>query len=278
MTPSPERTVTMERILLGYDASDGADAALDWVTDRALSRRARVEVVIVTNPFLQDQPRAEDDLARAEHRLRAANPTLPIETERIDGLMPRALTDAAADADLLVIGVDTDSSIREALHGWMSLRVSATATVPTCIVPSGWSEKSGPITVGLASDPSSDAALTFAASESAAAGEILRIVHAWLGPIPATTVSSQRDVRAQHMQLMDRAVERLQEVAPDSAVDRVLIHDNAASALSIAASDSSLMVLGTHGRGVLAGGFFGSVGQDLIGRLEVPIIVVPSGR
>lgn len=268
----------MERILLGYDASDGADAALDWVTDRALRRRARVEVVLVTNPFLQDQPRAEEDLARAERHLRTANPSLPIETARIGGMMPRALTEAATHADLLVIGVDTGRPVREALHGWMSLRVSATATVPTCIVPSGWVEMSGPVTVGLASDPSSDAALTFAASEAAAAGESLRLVHAWSGPIPSTTVSSQRDVRAQHTQLMNQTIERLHDDAPELVVDRVLIHDNATSALSIAASDSSLLVLGTHGRGVLAGGFFGSVGQDLIGRLEIPVVVVPSGR
>ncbi|TQK18843.1 nucleotide-binding universal stress UspA family protein [Microbacterium sp. SLBN-154] len=276
----------MERILLGYDASDGADAALDWVTDRALRRQARVEVVLITNPFLQDQPRAEEDLARAEQRLRTANPALPVEATRIDGLMPRALTDAAEDADILVIGVDNGHSIREALHGWMSLRVSAMATVPTCIVPSGWTETSGPVTVGLATDRSSDAALTFAAAEAAAAGETLRIVHAWSGPIlptgapaaAAATASAPRAVRAQHEQLMHETIERLQRDFSGLAVDQVLIHDNAVSVLSKAAGDSSLLVLGTHGRGLLAGGFFGSVGQDLIGRLDVPVAVVPSGR
>lgn len=50
------------------------------------------------------------------------------------------------------------------------------------------------------------------------------------------------------------------------------------SALSAAAADSSLLVLGTHGRGVLAGGFYGSVGQDLIGHVAAPVVVVPSGR
>jgi nucleotide-binding universal stress UspA family protein len=59
----------------------------------------------------------------------------------------------------------------------------------------------------------------------------------------------------------------------------VLLQDNAVSALSAAAADSSLLVLGTHGRGVLAGGgFYGSVGQDLIGHVAAPVVVVPSGR
>ncbi|WP_218869269.1 universal stress protein [Microbacterium sp. AK009] len=276
----------MERILLGYDAGDGADAALDWVTERALRRRARVEVVIVTNPFLQDQPRADGDLARAERRLRTADASLPIETARIDGRMPRALTAAATHADLLVVGADIGRPMREALHGWMSLRVSATATVPTCVVPSGWSETRGPVTVGLAADASSDGALAFAAAEGDAAGETVRVLHAWSGPLPTRTlpaaasaaVSPPRDVRAQHEELLHDAVEGLHRDIPGLTVDPVLIHDNPVSALSRAARDSSLLVLGTHGRGVLAGGFFGSVGQDLIGRLPTPIAVVPSGR
>lgn len=272
----------MERILLGYDASEGADAALDWVADRALHRDARVEVILVTNPLLNDRAQAEQDLARAEQRLYIQVPDLPVESAGITGRMPKALTDAAVDADLLVIGIEASRPVREALHGWMSLRVSARATVPTCIVPVGWSARSGPVTLALATDDSSDTASALAAAEAVAAEESLRVVHAWSMPITtagsAATAVTFQEARAQHAALLDRAVERVRSTAPELDVDAVLIQDNAVSALTSAAGDSSLVVMGTHGRGVMAGGFYGSVGQDLIGGIDIPVVVVPSGR
>jgi nucleotide-binding universal stress UspA family protein len=272
----------MERILLGYDASEGADAALDWVADRALHRDARVEVVIVTNPLLPDTAQAEQDLARAEQRLSIQVPNLPVESVGVTGRMPKALTDAAVDADVLVIGIEAGRPVREALHGWMSLRVSARSTVPTCIVPAGWSARSGPVTLALATDDSSDPAFAFAAAEAIAADETLRVVHAWSMPITtagaAAAVVTSRDARAQHAALLDRSVERLRSTAPGLHVEASLRQDNAVSALTHAAQDSSLVVMGTHGRGVMAGGFYGSVGQDLIGVIDIPVIVVPSDR
>lgn len=271
----------MERILLGYDASAGAESALEWVADRALRRDTRVEVVIVTNPLLQDRPVAEEQLDRAEQRLHTHVPSLPVETARIDGRMPAALTDAAADADILAIGVDSSRPIRESLHGWMSLRISAKSNVPTCIVPAGWSGTGGPVTLGLATDASSEGALTFAAAEAVAARENLRIVHAWASAMTADGGAStvpRRRARTQHHELLSAAAGRIRQSHPDLTIEPVLLEDNAVSALTIAAADSSLLVLGTHRRGLLAGGLYGSVGQDIVGHVSAPVVVVPPGR
>lgn len=271
----------MQRILLGYDAHDGAEAALEWVADRARREDSIVEVVIVTNPLLQDQPLAEDQLRDAEQRLHALVPAVPVETERIDRRLPSALTEAAAGADLLVIGIDPDRPMREALHGWKALRVSARATVPTCIVPARWSAIDGPVTLGLAEQPPSEAAVVFAATEALDRGESLRVVHAWVEPFSTAGVSAATVSRREALELntgvLDRAVERIRHEFPDLKVEPILIRDNAVAALSASARDSSLVVIGTHGRGVLAGGFYGSVGQDLIGAVHTPVVVVPSG-
>lgn len=269
----------MERILLGFDGSDGASSALEWVADRSLRGDSIVEVVIVTNPLLQDRPLAEEQLAQAEQRLHSRIPSLPVETERVDGLMPSALTDAATGVDILVIGVDSDRPVREALHGWMALRVSAKATVPTCIVPAGWSVVDGPVSVGLSQEPHNDSAAVFAATEALARGESLRVVHAWVEPPTSAGTTavdvSRRATFRRHSEVVERAVERLRTDFPTLTIEPVLIRDNAVAALAAAASDSSLLVIGTHGRGVLAGGFYGSVGQDLIGAVRTPVVVVP---
>lgn len=267
----------MERILLGYDGNAGAEAALDWVADRALRNDARVEVVIVTNPLLQDRPRAESQITGAEQRLRTKVPSLPIETARIEGVMPGALTDEATDADLLVIGIDPGRPVREALHGWMSLRISAKSPVPTCIVPAGWSAASGPVTVGVAQDASSGTASAFAATEAAKAGESLRVVHAWSPPTGGGAAgASRRQELSRHREVIDRVIASVHQTHPDVPTDPVLVGDNAVAALTAAAADSSLLVVGTHRRGVLAGGFYGSVGQGLIGSVHTPVVVVPS--
>jgi nucleotide-binding universal stress UspA family protein len=267
----------MERILLGYDGNAGADAALEWVADRAWHRDARVEVVIITNPLLQDRPLAEAQLTHAEQRLRSKIPSLPVETARIDGAMPGALTDEANDADLLVIGIDPDRPAREALHGWMSVRISAKSPVPTCIVPAGWSATPGPVTLGVAGDASSASAPAFAAAEAVEGGEILRVVHAWSPPSGGTLQGGpHHEERDRHRELIDGVVTRAHRDHPDLTIDPVLVGDNALAALTAATADSSMIVIGTHGRGVLAGGFYGSVAQGLIGSLRIPVVVVPA--
>lgn len=272
----------MERIVLGYDGSTAADSALDWVADRAARRGALVEVVLVTNMFLADHVRADDVLRDAESRLRTRLPSLPIETTRLDGLMPGTLTDAAEGADLLVIGIDRGHPVRNALRGWLPLRVSARASVPTCIVPDGWSATSGPVAVGLGTDDSCDTALTFAAVEAAAADEELRIVHSWLAPLATDGSSALAQVPgrvlAQHRVFLVDAADHLRAAHPDLFIETDLVRDNPVAALVAAAEESSLVVIGTHGRGVLAGGFLGSVAQDLVGAVGAPVCIVPPAR
>lgn len=273
----------MERIVLGYDGSPAAASALDWITDRALRAAVRVEVVLVANMFLSDQADADDLLEQAETLLTTRVPGMPVETARVDGVMPGTLVRLAEGADLLVVGVDLGHPVRAALHGWLPQRVSAKFAAPTCVVPRGWEAIDGRVTVGLADDGSSAAAIDFAAAEAVASSRPLHLLHAWSGPLPTDPTGpesrpqpmSLRRLHGDHQRFAADAAERAGDLHPGVDVHVELTQANPTAALAAASRLSSLLVIGTHRRGVVAGGLVGSVALDLIGAISTPLCVVP---
>lgn len=265
----------MEMIMLGYDGSTAADAALQWVTERARRAHSWVQVVTITNMFLSERDDAQRMLDAAARELESSAPGISVETHHFDGVMPGTLLDVARGTDLLVIGVDRTHPVREALHGWRSLRMGARSHVPIVIVPSGWAYRPGDVTVGIDDDASSEAAVDFAAAEASRAGEGLRLLHSWSYPSSTSEGASiQRAARAHHDRL-DRTSARVHATNRDLKVEVSIAHSNPVSALTSSASVSSLLVIGTHHRGILAGGFVGSTTQDLIGLVDTPICIVP---
>lgn len=269
----------MERIVLGYDGSPAAEAALDWITDRLVRRSGLVEVIVIANMFLSSEADTDELRDRAEQRLRMRVPALPVETSMIDGLMPGALVHAARDADLLVIGVEHGHPIRSAWHGWLPQRVSTSSAVPTCVVPHGWSPAGGAVAVGLDDDDSSAAAVEFAAAEALADSHRLRLVHSWATAVePAdrgAPPTPRYRMQVQHQQYAAAVAERVRQAHPSLDVRVELAQSNPSAMLTTAARDSALVVIGTHGHGILAGGLAGSVALDLIGKVTAQVCVVP---
>jgi nucleotide-binding universal stress UspA family protein len=138
-----------------------------------------------------------------------------------------------------------------------------------------------PVTVGVDDDPSSDEAIGFAAREALAAGARLRMLHAWMMPTPVlegsmALLASPLEVKEEHRRILKNAVRRVEETHPQLEVEGHLVPEYAGTALTRAAESSSLVVIGTHRRGIFAGAVLGSVGADLIGRTACPVAVVPA--
>ena len=74
---------------------------------------------------------------------------------------------------------------------------------------------------------------------------------------------------------LDEAVTAMTREHPGLVVEATLVRDNPAAALTSQAPRSSLVVIGTHRRGLLTGWLLGSVAWDLVGELGDPICVVP---
>lgn len=273
----------MDDIVVGVDRSAASASALEWVAARCAHRATRVAVVNVVSRWGLGRDASVALLADAETALRARVPGQPVECHVSEGRTAQALTASAAGADLLVIGIDPGHPVRAALGGWLPLRVAARSTVPVCIVPAGWAEDDGDVTVGLADDDTSSEAVVFAAEEALARGVRLHVVHMWrdadmASDGPAALLTDARSVIEERRRFLDREVRRLLTRFPRLDVQSDLVRASPEAALVKGAERSALIVLGTHHAGVLAGTFSGSIAQDVLWRTRCPVCIVPPRR
>ena len=273
----------METIVLGFDGSESSNIALDWVAERAASRRTQVEIVMIGGTLLQDDFGRDAGLLEAERRLRDRAPDAGVDSHRFVGKMPDSLVERARDADLLVVGAHRGRPVWSALSRWMPLRIASRSTTPVVVVPEDWEATNGRVVVGLDDDDSSIAALDFAARESATSGATLALVHTWTMPSPqmegsVALLASPIEARAGQRKILRNAALRAQEAHPDVVIDQILEQSNPVSALLRAARGGSLLVLGTHHRGLLKGNLLGSIGQDVLSQCRIPVCVVPGAE
>jgi len=270
----------MEAIVIGYDGSAAAQAAIDWVGDRVATRSASVGIVAAAGVFAAAQERPDDGLDSVAQRLRDRAPDCEVVTAAVPGSMPGALFNRAAAADLLVIGAHRGRPLRSAATGWLPLRAAARTPVPLVVVPSEWRPTSGGVVVGVDDDDSSEAAVRFAADEAAAAGTPLTVVHSWVTPVPrmergAALLASPIETRTVHRRVLRRAIDAIAALHPELAPRAMLVHDVPGAAVLQAVPDATLVVLGTHHRGPLAGALLGSAAQNVLRVAEVPVCIVP---
>lgn len=101
-------------VVVGVDASDEARAALAWGGGYARLTGARLRVVHAWTPveeqvWIQTLPPPAGRTAVAEEEVAKlvadeVDPSVPTEIKVVEGHATRVLTDAAADAELLVVG------------------------------------------------------------------------------------------------------------------------------------------------------------------------------
>jgi len=268
----------VERILLGYDGTPAAASALRWVAARAARKVATVDVVTVLSRFARDRETALDQLHDAETFLRENAPGVGVELHRLEGGVLESLS-SMTDSDLVVVGVNTGHVVQAIAAGGLPLRITVTSRAPVVLVPSEWVDIEAPVTVGVAADGSSSHAVAFAADEADAVGAPLRLVHAWRMPLPtipgsvALQVDTEEEMAA-HRHALEIASGIILDTHRDLEVSRELVQDEPGPALLRYASRSSLVVVGTHRRGILEGLVRGAVARSILWQITCPLAVV----
>ena len=273
----------MDTIVVGFDGSQASFVALEWAAQRASIGPYRLSLVRVDSADpLEDEIGgfAFDD---AERRVADLAPAVEVSSRTLRGRVPGALVREAdaARALMLVIGAHHRRPIRSSLAGWRPLRTAAQSSGPVVVVPDDWTDVEGPILVGVDDDASSDAAIRFAADEADRLGLDLVMLHAWQMPVPrmdgsVTVIASPSSVKAERSRLLEAAKEEVATRHPGLPIRTELVKDNPAAALLTAAGRSSLLVLGSHRRGILAGAMLGSIGQDVLPLAQLPVCIVPA--
>ncbi|MFD5835942.1 universal stress protein [Streptomyces collinus] len=139
-----------------------------------------------------------------------------------------------------------------------------------------------PLVVGVDGSDSSLQAVDWAVDEAARLGLSLRLVHASLweryeGRRPSfSTDRPAEEVLAEH--IAASCAERAQLRNPQVKVSSDVLPDDAVSALLHAAHESFALVVGSRGRGDVAGLLLGSVSLAVAARAVCPVFVVRGGE
>ena len=275
----------VEKVTVAVDGGPASDAALEWVIHRASSTGLALNIVAAVGLDSElptgNEPHFsapfEDALERAKTRVRAAVPGLVVTTTILRGLPHDALVTAGLSSDLLVIGTNKTSSIAGVMHGTLALKVAGRSSCITVVVPATWAPGTGQIVAGWNNDPTSEEALDFAAAEASRSGVGVMIVHTWTAtPTSAATPPAIVDeIMTTNRLLLASAAHRIENAYPNLSVVQALHPGSAAVAIVHAARGASLVVVGSRGRGAIAGFFLGSVSHDVLLNIPAPVAVVP---
>lgn len=139
------------------------------------------------------------------------------------------------------------------------------------------------VVVGTDGSEASYEAVRWAASEAAAHGAELEIIHSWSLPALSDPVAMMPlslpvdEFVKQAERVRDHAVALAREAGCERVVGRVE-RGLAAEFLVAASKTADLVVVGTRGHGGFVGLLLGSVAQQVATHAACPVVVVPTGR
>ncbi|MFI1255095.1 universal stress protein [Streptomyces netropsis] len=138
-----------------------------------------------------------------------------------------------------------------------------------------------PVVVGVDGSETGLRAVDWAVAESLRLGLPLRMVYASLweryeGGGPPDPERPSEQVLADH--IVSAAMEHARRLAPEIRASSLIRPQDAVTALLEEARSATMVVVGSRGRGGLAGLLLGSVSLSLAGRSHCPVVVVRTAR
>ncbi|WP_431917145.1 universal stress protein [Nonomuraea jabiensis] len=277
-------------IIAGVDGSRASCAAVAWAVDDAKRRQEPLRIVHAINRdsyrfsrfHAAPEPDVLDRMAQtmvAEAAALAGERQLDVEvsTEVVEGPAAVALREQAKDATEIVIGSRGLGGFEGALLGSVSLHVAGQAHCPVVVVRPEQESVRGEVVVGVDDSPECEPALEFAFRQAELRGSPLRAVHAWQPPVQlyAPQVNyDPDDVTAAANQVVAARIARSREAYPRVEVIEDVRRAHPVDALVAASAKAALVVVGSHGRGVIRSALLGSVSHAMLHHARCAVAVV----
>ncbi|MDN3261340.1 universal stress protein [Streptomyces sp. CSDS2] len=282
-------------ITAGVDGTQESLAALDWAAREAVRRGLPLRVVHAWR-YAEALAAADRDTQHgwvaegvegAVRSVAERHPGLAVTTDLVEGGAADALAEAAAGAEMLVLGSRGHGPVVGFLLGSVGQQVIAEAARPVVLVRAGdepAAEAAGrDVVVGQQGGPEdSAAALRFAFEAAAARGAAVRVVRAWtLPPVFAYSPGSLRlldeagGLEPYEKQALADAVRPWRERFPEVPVAEHVEMGSAGQVLLAAADRAQLMVVGRRAHRTAVGARIGSVAHGVLHHAGCPVAVVP---
>jgi len=286
------------RIVVGIDGSEHSGNALEWAVARARLGGEQLELLNAYSlpPDLDfygysgpgaRQPVdwfsdfSEHVLDAAAARVRELAPDLTCTLTSKVGHPAHMLAAASEAADAVVVGRRGLGSAASALLGSVSNRLAIQTRCPLVVVGEGEHPTTGPIVVGVDGSEFGTKALRYAIAEAAVRKTSVRAVAAYdlLHPgfqaDPELIARMRADVEAEAADTVTRALDEAQRTGnPSVSVDDVAVEGRAAEAILGNAKDAQLIVVGSHGKGLVRRVLLGSVSRQVLHDADRPVAVV----
>ncbi|HLR98013.1 MAG TPA: universal stress protein [Mycolicibacillus parakoreensis] len=290
-------------IVVGFDGSGSAQAALRWATRTAmLHRRAVTVVYVVAVPEIEAQAVAweVDDgpvslrVPYEQHARRIVTEALDIVDDEVGaGQRPEVVTDIiwaqpvptlaamTRDAELVVVGSRGQGSLRRAVMGSVSAGLVQHARCPVAVIhgqelsaEQAAEAARRPVLLGIDGSRASELATEVAFAEAAAREVDLIALHAWHDADLVGIAGQQwSDLVTRGEEVLAERLAGYREQYPDLTVRRLVVWGQPAHHLLEHAESAQLVVVGSHGRGGFTGMLLGSVSRAVVHGAEVPVIV-----
>jgi nucleotide-binding universal stress UspA family protein len=284
-------------VVIGYDGSADAEAALAWGLATADRHRAPVHIVSGFDPSQHTlrlvgghgadaagalYARAQEQLREARNRSKDDHPHLDISTILEPAAPDDLLIDESRTADMVIVGSRGQSRLSTLLVGSTTLSVAGRAHCTVVAVRSR--SETDPVgrgvVVGTDGSPVAEEAIGFAFGQSAELAAPLTVVHAWTDPMTVSVLGSAipmydpLDYPREQRSLLVESLSGWAEKFPEVVVRVRIIRGHAVNTLAEAAAEAELLVVGCHGHSILRGMVLGSVSQGLLHRASIPVAVV----
>jgi nucleotide-binding universal stress UspA family protein len=291
----------MRTIVVGVDGSEHSALALRWAAHEADLHGSELVAVLVWDLFNQhhadgsqrfdpayDSTHADAALAAAVTGALGAERAASVARKPVCDVPVQGLLDAAADADLLVLGARGVGGFRGLLLGSVSQQCLHHAPGAVAIVRSDDTrgiepgDEAGRIVVGVDGSDPARAALEWALIEGSLRHATVEAVHAWqvpvvFGPVMGAFPYDTDAIETSARQLLDEMVDDAVAAtgAKDVTLVRTLAVGGAATGMLESAKAADLVVMGRRGVGGFERLMLGSVSEHVARHAPCPVVVLP---
>ncbi|WP_405810877.1 universal stress protein [Streptomyces sp. NBC_00210] len=284
-------------VTVGLDGTVEGLAAAEWGAREAMLRGVPLHLVHVeegpsalTRPAITPEMRrtwAEEMLEQAASDVRQHHPGLDVITRQLAGPPPAALSAAASEADLLVLGSRGLGSIAGFLLGSVGLATVSATEQPVVLVratpgrvdvqaDSTGADASGPyrdVVLGVDIRQDCDSVIAFAFDAAARRAATLRVEHTWTMPLVYTKFAAVDSGEEVAQLLSDMLLPWRQKFPSVNVVEQPLF-GGASQQLVYASADAELMVVGRRIHHAPLTAHIGPVTHAVLHHSAAPVAVI----
>jgi len=278
-------------VVVGTDGSANADRAVDWAAREAVRRGVGLHVVYAFPwvsrarawefaPPPEATETGEKVVSAAADRVRRTHTGLTVTSEVLIESPAAALVEASRRATLVVVGSGGLGESEQFLMGSVAQKVAAHAASAVVVVrdepPAG---DDAPVVVGMDPVEGAPEAMEYAFEEAGRRATRLIVVQGSQDDIafpdfPDAVLTGRYDEAAgEYAKVTAERLNEWHRRFPDVPVELRLVRERPVRALVRAADEASIVVVGSRGRGGLAGFLLGSVSRGVAARAPVVAVV-----